>query len=323
MRDFLTALVTDCSTRDALEHLGYSSTSFGSLRALCSAYGVEIPKRTNQHPARQPVAPPKTRKSVGLGRPAARRQIGVERAVVMGDFHVPFHDPRAVQVALALVEDIQPEVIFLNGDVLDCYAVSRFDKNPRRALELQDEIDQTFDILSRVREAAPTARIVYIRGNHEARLNTYLNSRAPELSGLRALDIRALLSLDALGIEWVEGKGKEAYSEYGAVKVGHFDRVNQHAGYTAKLLLDKHSTSLVQAHTHRLADVYRRYPGGRSVVGTESGCLCELDPEYVSDPDWMHGLVVVTKECDGNRFHVQPVAITDYRALYNDVLYSA
>lgn len=325
MKDYLTALLADNSTRDALELLGYSSNSFGSLRCLCQNYDVEIPPRTNQHstmPLGSHQMPVEARKR-HMPTPATRREIGVERAVVMGDFHVPFHDEKAVSVALALVEDIEPEVIYLNGDVMDFYAVSRFDKNPRRALELQDEIDQTFDILSRVRAAAPQARIVYIRGNHEARLTTYLNAHAPELSGLRALDIRSLLSLDALNIEWVEGKGKEAFAYYGVIKVGHFDRVSQNAGYTAKLLIDRHACSLVQGHTHRLAAVYRTYPDGTTVVGCEGGTLALTDPEYVSGPDWCAGLVVITKERDGNRFHVQPVAITDYRALYNDCLYEA
>ena len=325
VKDFLTALLADCSTRDALGHLGLSSNSFGSLRCLCQNYEVEIPKRTNQHsqmPLCSPVVAPKTRKH-DMATPATRREIGVERAVVMGDFHVPFHDERAVSVALALVEDIQPEVIYLNGDVIDMYACSRFNKDPRRALELQDEIDQTFDILSRVRDAAPEARIVYIRGNHEARLTAFLQTQARELSGLRALDIRSLLSLDSLGIEWVEGKGKEAYSLYGVIKIGHFDRVSQNAGYTAKLLIDRHACSLVQGHTHRLAAVYRTYPDGTTVVGCEGGTLALTDPEYVSGPDWAAGLVVITKEREGSRFHVQPVAITGYRALYNDVLYEA
>lgn len=323
MRDFLTALLADNSTRDAMSVLGYSANSYSSLRALCQLYEVAIPPRTNQHARitlEQPVAASKTRKH-DMATPATRRHIGVERAVVVGDIHVPFHDARAVGVALALIEDIAPEHIFLNGDIMDCYAISRFGKDPRRALELQDEIDQTFDILSKVRAAAPDAAITYIRGNHEARLNAYLSTRAPELSGLRALDIRSLLSLDSLGIEWVEGKGKEAYATWGAVKVGHFDRVSQHAGYTAKLLVDKHNCSLVQGHTHRLASVYRTYPDGRAVVGVESGCLCDLDPEYVSGPDWAHGLTVLTKEDGGTRFHVQPVAITDYRVLFNDALY--
>lgn len=63
MQEFLTALLEQHSTRDALELLGLSSNSFGSLRCLCQVYGVEIPQRTNQHSTiglEGSVVPPKT-----------------------------------------------------------------------------------------------------------------------------------------------------------------------------------------------------------------------------------------------------------------------
>ena len=325
MHDYLTALLADNSTRDALEHLGYSSASFGSLRVLCSNYDVEIPARTNQHSTMPPAShqmPQEARKRY-MATPATRREIGVERAVILGDLHVPYQDDRAVELALAIVTDLQPEVVIFNGDVWDAFQVSRFSKSPERVPQMQADLDEASAILGRFRAAVPAADMRLVRGNHEARLERYLCDEAPALHGLRDLDVAHLLNLAELNIEYVRGRGKEAYTQYGSILVGHFDKVHQKAGYTATSLLEKHAQSLVQGHTHRGAVVYRSYPDGREVCGVEGFCLCDRNPEYVSDPDWMNGLVVITKRVDTDRFHITPVPFVDNEALFSNTLYSA
>lgn len=259
-----------------------------------------------------------------LTKPAQRRRVGIERAMVICDLHVPYHDPRAVGVALAVAEDIQPEILFLDGDACDFYALSRFSKEPIRELQLQDELDETVDILGTFRKALPSARFVFIRGNHEHRLDKYLcTPGARGLRQLRALTIPELLHFEELNIEYVEGSGREAWTEYGKVHIGHFDIYRKWSAYAAKELVMKHAESVIQAHTHKLGTHYRRYPGGRTVVGIESGCLCDLNPEYVSDPDWQHGFTIITKRVHTNRFHIKQVPIIDYECMVTDVLYSA
>lgn len=258
-----------------------------------------------------------------LTKPAQRRKVGIERAMVVNDLHVPFHDPRAVGLAITVMEDLQPEHLFIAGDLCDFYALSRFNKEPDRALKLQDELDESVAILGAFRKALPNARIVFIRGNHEHRLTKYLCSNRPELRSLRALNLPSLLEFEKLGIEYVEGKGAEAWTTYGLVHIGHFDIYRKWSAFAAKELVQKHAESVVQAHTHKLGTHYRRYPGGRTVVGIESGCLCDLEPEYVSDPDWHHGFTLITKRTHTNRFHIKQVPIVDYECMLNDTLYSA
>ena len=90
MRQYLTALLADNSTRDALNHLGYSSNSFGSLRSLCHEYGVEIPQRTNQHAriaSEVPVVAPKPRKAQKAYTAASAKKSPVELIVLLPDIH--------------------------------------------------------------------------------------------------------------------------------------------------------------------------------------------------------------------------------------------
>ena len=60
---------------------------------------------------------------------------------VVNDVHVPYHDKVAISLACKVLAWWKPEVLIYNGDLLDFYDLSRYDKNPGRQYRLQDEID--------------------------------------------------------------------------------------------------------------------------------------------------------------------------------------
>ena len=71
--------------------------------------------------------------------------------------------------------------------------------DPSRRLSLQDDLDLTRCILREIKDSS-NAKIFMCAGNHEDRLRLYLWNKAPELSELRALDIRRQLGLDIFGL---------------------------------------------------------------------------------------------------------------------------
>lgn len=328
IQGYLQELANHCSYPDAAVALGYARRSYHTVKDLYATYGVVPPNRCNGYVA-EPLGTSdeidelRSRAVVTPLSRGSRRQLKVERAIVISDLHIPFHDTRAIAVVLAIIEDLQPDHIFLGGDVVDFYALSRFDKDPRRALMLQDELDQAVDVLSLIRDAAPEAKIVYVEGNHEVRLRAFLNGRAPELSGLRVLTLESLLRLDELAVEFVPMKGKTAYARFGGIKIGHFDRVNKQSAYTAKLLMDDYACDLLQGHTHRLGTHLRKTADEPMKMAGETGCLCQLDPEYVESPNWHHGVTVITKRTETGRYHLTQIPIVDYEVLLNETLYAA
>src|SRR3954463_15914988 len=70
--------------------------------------------------------------AVPIPRPA-RSSLGHETkcwtALVFTDTHVPYQDDAALQVAYGLIRDVRPKVIVHLGDLLDCYALSRYTKD--------------------------------------------------------------------------------------------------------------------------------------------------------------------------------------------------
>lgn len=238
-------------------------------------------------------------------KPTQGQRVQTSTTVVCGDLHVPFHDPKAVGCVLGYIRDTKPDCLVLNGDTIDFYPVSSFSKDPHRELTLQDELDQTNDILDAFDSVMPKgSRKVFVVGNHEVRLSRYLRENARALHGLRALTLDALLRLTERGYEVVPMVGRDASTMVGKVEVGHFNIARKDAGASAKTLLIDRGCSVIQSHTHKLAAFYKRHRGtGQQHGAWEIGCLCDLNPEYVSNPDWSQAFATVTT-CATGRYHV-------------------
>ena len=167
-----------------------------------------------------------------------------EKIVVPSDFHVPFHDRQALSAFISFCKYFKPDKIFLNGDIIDFYAISRFTKDPGRALELQQEIDEAVGVLKMIRKANPKAEIHYIKGNHEARLQRYLWSEAKELAGLKILTVEHFLQLKSLNIIYHE----QGRCKYSGITIKHGSVVRKYSGYTAKAEVEKNGVSGISGH---------------------------------------------------------------------------
>lgn len=229
-----------------------------------------------------------------------------EMHVVLSDQHYPYHDHDAEALTLEFLSRHQPRGIHLLGDVADFYQASRFDKDPERAYQLQDDLDAVVGYLAKVREAAPAAEVIYKGGNHEDRLRRYLWSQAKELSSLRSLSYDQLLMLDHFNIRWQPYE--QPYS-VGKLTLCHGYLVRKWSGYSARGHYEKFGRSVLHGHTHRMGSFFHRTPYGPSGAW-ENGCLCRLDPEYTINPDWQQGFSVVWVWPDG-QFHVDQVHIHD------------
>jgi hypothetical protein len=193
---------------------------------------------------------------------------------------------------LAFIKDYRPAVLFLLGDICDWYALSRFCRDPKKRLGLKEEVGQTNSFLGRVRKAAgKKAKVYYIRGNHDLRLIRYLWQVASELSEMPGVQLPAMLDLEKNEMEDVA----DGWLEWRGVIWKHGEIVRQRAGYTATGEMDRTGMPGVSAHSHRLGHVFRRNHVG-PLSWIESGCLCDLHPEYMEGriPDWQQGLVYGT-----------------------------
>ena len=223
--------------------------------------------------------------------------------VVLSDVHVPFMDVGAVKMAVDFIKEQKPNTVHLLGDIADAWSLSRFDKDPMRRLNLQEELDSVRDWLVLVRDTVPKAKIIYSEGNHEFRLRKYLRSEAKALAGLRALTLEKLLDFDRLKIHW---QPQDRPYRIGSLLFTHGQCCSKWSGQTARQHYEKYGCCVIHGHTHRLGAFYHR--NVENVFGCwENGCLCSLNPDYVTTPDWQHGFSVVWNNRD--RFHVEQIAL--------------
>lgn len=241
----------------------------------------------------------------------------LEKSVVIGDLHTPYEDKKAVKKVLQFIQYFQPDNIFINGDLIDCLDISRFDKPLERHQDLATEIEETRYILLQLRSSAPKARIIYIFGNHCFRLQSYISRNARELYGLKGLTLEEQLGTKDLDIDVYNNHTKENYYQYGKLLIGHFDKVNKYSGMTAKNLLEDKGMSVIQGHTHRLGSSYKRTYDGQKGAW-EGGCLCDLNPKYCNMPNWQLGFLTIHKDKNSDQFKVTPVEIIDYKIIFGD-----
>lgn len=229
--------------------------------------------------------------------------------VVMNDIQLPFADRRALALALDIVRDVKPHGIVLNGDIVDCYALSTYDKNPATRATVQKEIAEARKLMTALERVEEKW---WLGGNHESRLTRYIWQH-PELASVDDLRFPSLFHLADHGFQWKPyGQGKML----GKLLVTHGFIVRSVSGASARAHFDRLGTSVLIGHTHRMAAYYRTNIRGAHVA-YENGCLCRLDGlEYAQAPDWQHGLAIVHVEPKAGWFSVQQIPILARRTAF-------
>lgn len=235
------------------------------------------------------------------------------KILVFNDLHIPFQDDKCVEFVLSFAKRTKPQRAVILGDMIDCYSISRFDKDPARHNDLQADLDRAVEFLQSLRSILPASQIWYMEGNHELRFQKYLWKKAPELSCLRSLSLTGLLGLKDLGIKYFKDT-----KQLGDLYFCHGDIIRKHAGYSAKAMYDRHGVTMIHGHSHRDGKYTHRTHEGHFAVW-ENYCLCTLDPEYIELPDWTQGFSLVTMI--GKRPYVEQIPIINGSYIYGGKLY--
>lgn len=224
--------------------------------------------------------------------------------LVGSDFHSQFCDPFALRVFLEAAAWTQPDVVVLNGDVVDFASISRHRKLPGHFhWNLQDEIDWSRRFFGEVRAACPNSTILFVIGNHEYRLVNYLADTAPELASLRTLNFNALFGLEEFEVGLVcrsnflapySSQRKQELSENWHVIGDAY--VVTHGTSCAKIAsaaqLDRFQKSGTSGHTHRpqLFTGNSLGTGPLSWMSTPMMASHAVGRDYVAEPSaWQMG----------------------------------
>jgi hypothetical protein len=222
---------------------------------------------------------------------APRIPINIQDGVVLvgSDSHYwPGIVSTAHKAFVKLNKELKPRLVIKNGDELDFPSISRFmpigwENRPK----VQEEIENTQDMLHEITEANKNAQYLWPLGNHDARFETRLAHAAPEFARVQGVHLKDHFP------RW-----KPCWSVWinEDVVVKHRWKGGQHATKQNTLWAGK---TMVTGHLHALqVRPHSDYNGTR--WGVDTGTMAEpYGPQFVdytedSPKDWRSGFVVLT-----------------------------
>lgn len=297
------------------------------------------------------VRPPKVKKvqrDIKVAALLPDPQIGFRFNSQTGEFD-PFHDMRAINIALQVIRELLPDEIINLGDYLDFPQFGRYIQEPGFANTTQITLDEGHRILGLQRAASPHSKIIVLEGNHDIRLIKYIIANAKAAFGITrandpeswpVLSVPFLLRFDELDVEYVDGYPAAEYEINERLICAHGSTTGQR-GRTAAKLFQEAGVSVINGHNHHAEIVHRTVKSRKGPITSFSaflGTLARIDgavPSYHSGmtnrgtavkkyEDWQQGFGILYYEDDPDGLkQLVHVPIHEGKALFQGKVYEA
>lgn len=228
----------------------------------------------------------------------------VNATLFLYDMHIPYVDSIAFSAAIDFAKNNYNVVhIVLGGDVIDCESLSKFDKS-RNTVSFINEVHEAKSYFDVLRNKFSDAKMTYIMGNHEERLEKYVMKNAPELKGI-ADSMEYILDLHRYSIDFVNNRELKS-------KTGHFFKVNDFTiihGHELDIcpivspaykFLEKAKENLILGHIHCPDERFSNTINGNVLRCYSVGTLAKITPMYKPFNSWGHGFCVMEHREDGD-----------------------
>lgn len=192
----------------------------------------------------------------------------LEKVLYVPDTHRPYHDKRAWSLFMKAARGFKPHTIICMGDFGDFYSVSKYSKSPHRDRKLKFEIDDINQGLDEL-DSLHAKDKIFLGGNHDQRLQTFLQDKAPELFDV--LDLASLLKLSQRNWKYIP-YGKK----FMLGKLAHTHDVGATGRFACHRALDYAKKGIVTGHVHRIGYVVEGNISGDQQVSANFGWLGDV-----------------------------------------------
>jgi hypothetical protein len=255
-----------------------------------SEQGPEWPVIQQAAPVAVTIAdrPAKPVRGMRLALKGADTQIGFRR-LADGTLD-PFHDDKAMDVFVQAALKMQPDKIQILGDFLDLASQGRFAQEASFAQTTQPSLNRGHLFLATLRAACPDAEIIVIEGNHDKRMQNFIEANALAAFGLKraglpeswpVMSLPHLLRLDELGIKYIDAYPAACDWDNDTTRNIHGTKANSRGSTTAQYVFELPHLNTWAGHTHRVEVTYRSVTGARGQAvesySANPGCLCRVD----------------------------------------------
>lgn len=231
------------------------------------------------------------------------------RIVVVSDMQIPMEDRPLLAAIHQFAKDWKPKGdaeyhLFLNGDVMDNFNLSKFPPRVVPKFTLTDEVNMTKTFLKHF--GKPFNHRHFVFGNHEDRWDRELYNRHPQVAAL-APTLAEALGLDELGYDFVDYMKHYDFEGF-IITHGHLTSKN-----VASAMIENYHQSGTSGHVNRPQDfTYKDSSGGEPITWYCTGMTCRMDIDRVVKDwrkvqPWQQGFLI--GEVHGGILHVQPIRV--------------
>lgn len=236
--------------------------------------------------------------------------MSLRRALVIPDCHIPFHSKKGLSLALESASFFGVDEIVILGDFADVYSVSSHLRDPSLPQILSDEVGAVNVVLDQIDRLFPSARKVFLEGNHEFRLERYIFQHAPALFGLTQIQ-------DLFGISSRPLWSFLPYRKNQAYKILGSDLYARHTPLASNVKsgLQRAFVSYCYGHTHQIAEAHAVGLDNKVRVAFSCGWLGDHRLkafDYLQQPaQWSLGFAFVSVEGTQKTFHHEIIKIKE------------
>lgn len=255
--------------------------------------------RQTKHAHRRTPAPPLP---PSKATPWATFRLPPGNILTLSDIHLPYHDPAALEAALAYGEEHDADHILLNGDTIDFYSCSRFETNPAER-DLRGELEAAEQLFAHLRGRFPKARILFKKGNHDERWDSFIWAKAPELWNLKQMQLEHITNMELHGIEMLPRRCRITAHKLNILHGHELDKGFIAPVNPARGAFLRSVECVLVGHFHRTSEHIERSINNKQIACFSAGCLAGLWPDYAVANKWNHGFALIENSAGGFTMH--------------------
>ncbi len=256
------------------------------------------------------------------------KQQDIETWIIVPDIHASVrgeHDADALATVAEFMESRRFDGYLNLGDLIDFSIISSHNIGNLKAVEggrILEEYRVADAILTQhekiIRTNNPKAKMVYLEGNHEYRIQRYIEAH-PELEGM--LEVDKVLNLAKRRIDWVRSWSKGELFRLGNCSFHHGLFCND---THAKKMVQRFGRSILYGHTHDL-QIYSShgYPADNVLIGASLGCLCRIPQQYLrgAPTRWAQAITIFEYDTSRGDFWFHPIRLNNHKIIFDGRIY--
>ena len=219
-----------------------------------------------------------------------------KNTLVLSDQHSRFYDRRANMVAIDYGVKNGCDSVIINGDFMDFYRESKFDKSAMTVEAFLSEQDWGVEMLRLLQDCF--GKVFLKLGNHDARREAYQQRLALKYGEYVNLSsYEEYLDFEGSTVVFVPDY---TYMKYGKLYIIHGHEYSGGGIHVAYNRLNKTMVNTLSGHSHITQGFPKTNLTGEVFGSWTTGCLCDLHPRYNPLNNWNLGFARVERDSTGD-----------------------